>query len=274
MPSPLTRRSFTIGAALLPAACAIQAPSPPEERSDQLDANTQLFFGGTGVACGVGIEAFLSPGSERDRVDRYGRARRLVFARMGGGGRPVYRIPLSRASVPGARTDDGSIGLESTPFAFNLAPGSYLIGWLETYDVTYAVLSGPLAGRREYGWIAEPVPPLTFDVTAGRVTYIGKVGRLIGSVSFGTAAERDLACIPRARFTNVRGNFCTFEYMVKGQDEAADLDLIRTRFPVLAERRVESAATRAPRGGWADWPAVLGDPLRHVSERHVRPTAI
>jgi hypothetical protein len=249
------------GAALLGGCDNLRAPDPPPEPDRLLGVNeAPALAGDQGIACGIGFAAWMNERANLRR-DSNGEDRpyRFVFARLGGPP-DAFPIQLTRAFTRGLQEDDGLVATESTPFAFRLPAGTYVVALFQVYGLAF--IPGP--GQREvYRWSRAPVSPLAFEVRPRQIAYVGRIGFFQGVIPFASRAESEAACRPPDRILPSLSNAapCGFQRLAFVSQPEQDLPLIRARFPTLATERIETSPARPLRGGWEDWPTMRRDPL-------------
>lgn len=104
---------------------------------------------------------------------------------------------------------------------------------------------------RDYDfWQERTLPPATFEVKAGAVTYIGRIGLVTHTMEYKSRQERDLACSEKGRAKLSSGWRCHFQQVIVGRDADVDLPLIRQRYPGFAALEIEQQPLHFQPGTW------------------------
>lgn len=168
-----------------------------------------------------------------------------------------------------ASVREGGIAANARPFAFRLVAGpaqfqamgvrfvgDELTGYKRENVCNWFVSPPkcewkhvPVYRHYDY-WRDRRLPPAGFEVKTRAVTYIGRIGLAMHSVSYGSRQERDAACSEKGRAKLSTGWTCYFQQLVVGSDPDTDLPLIRKRYPGLGPLEIERQPLQFQPGTW------------------------
>lgn len=258
MPYEVTRRALLGGAALLPAACANRPP--PLQGIQPLPTTSDLSLGPSeGLVVGtVAVALRGMPDTSREALSQgeisFGSTSlawwsKFVFADAQD---RRYDLPIGPIGPAAVETSDEGAVVYLTPFAFKLPAGTCrVLGTASFYR-----------GATPPGWFPEWLSPCEFEASAGRVTYIGRLGRIQYRVYYPTPEERTAVCPENRGFANLTGRYpCPYDRLFIDNRTDHDLPLIRRAYGALGTRAISANPIRLPRDDWQrkwwSWPAVL-----------------
>lgn len=256
MSHEVTRRALLGGAALLPAACA-GAPPPPQGIQPLPTTSDLVLAPSEGLVVGAVAFALRDvPGMSRENLSRgdrsfnsLGRGFKFVFADAQ---ERRYDLPVAPIGPAAVEASDAGATVYLTPFAFKLPAGTCRV--LGTASFFF--------GSTPPGWWPDWLAPCEFDVAAGRVTYVGRLGRIQYRVHYPTPEERTAVCPEHRNLGNWTGRYpCHYDRLFVDDRADHDLPLIRRAYGALGTRAIDAKPVRLPREDWQrkwwSWPAVL-----------------